>query len=242
MHLASALGRSGVVALGALVGMAVAACGAHPAPSTPPPAAIHAHEVRPDLDLADTTTWTPINAETRAFVDGDKHAGELAPIGGNRKGSNVAMALLRGVTFEHGTIDVDLRGGGEAGASFLGIAFGVADPNKYEAIYFRPFRFRSQDAVERTHAVQYVAWPEHTWEALRTRSPGVYEAAITPIPDPEGWFHAHIVISNDAVEVFVDGAREPTLVVHRLRHDPGAIALWVDSKAGSFANLRVNPS
>jgi hypothetical protein len=145
------------------------------------------------------------------------------------------------VTCAEAVIDVDLRGAGEAGASFIGIAFGVADATRYEAVYFRPFRFRSDNAVERSHAVQYVAWPEHTWEALRTASPGVYEAAIAPVPDPAGWFHAHIEVGRTTVKVFVDGAAQPTLVVNRLANLRGGVGLWVDSQAGSFANLAIKP-
>ena len=152
------------------------------------------------------------------------------------------MAVVAGVTFAEGTIEVDLRGRGEADASFVGIAFGVADPNRYEAIYFRPFRFRSNDPVDRSHAVQYIAWPEHTWEALRAQSPGMYEAAIAPIPDPARWFHARLEIERTTVKVFVDRAPQPTLVVNRLRTASGGVALWVDSQEGSFANLMIEPA
>lgn len=198
-------------------------------------------ELRPDVTrLDDASRWTSINIETRSANDGDKHAVAVSPIGGNRKGSNVGMAIVRDLSFQTGTIDVDLRGAGEEGASFLGVAFGVIDATRYEAVYFRPFRFRAEDPVEHAHAVQYVAWPEHTWEALRKRAPGTFEAAIAPTPDPAGWFHAHLEVGPASVKVFIDGAPQPTLVVERLRRDAGGIALWVDSKAGSFANLRVD--
>ena len=189
--------------------------------------------------VADAPPWRVINAESRTAIEDGKQVVTLAPVGGNRKGSNVGMALATGVTLAEGTIDVDLRGLGETTASFVGIAFGVADPNLYEAIYFRPFRFRGGTDVDRSHAVQYIAWPEHTWEALRAQSPGVYETPIAPVPDPAGWFHAHIEVKRTTVKVFIDGAPEPTLVVTRLRDTSGGVGLWVDSQAGSFANLTV---
>lgn len=199
--------------------------------------------VRPDVArISDPAAWTVINGETRTAVERNKHVVELAPVGGNHKGSNTAVALVAGATFSTGEIDVDLRGAGEGQASFIGIAFGFADPDRYEAIYFRPFRFRSTDPVEASHAVQYVAWPEGTWEALRARSPGVYEAAIAPVPDPASWFHARIEITATTVKVFVDGAAKPTLVVQRLRASSGPIGLWVDSQPGSFANLELHPA
>lgn len=199
--------------------------------------------IRPDVArIGDATSWNVVNAESRVALEDGKQVIKLVPVGGNRKGSNVGMALVAGVTCAEGAIDVDLRGQGEARASFVGIAFGVADATRYEAVYFRPFRFRSTDVVERSHAVQYVAWPEHTWEALRARSPGIYEAAIAPVPDPAGWFHAHVEVGRATVKVFVDGAAQPALVVQRLRTDRGGVGLWVDSQEGSFANLEIRPA
>jgi len=197
--------------------------------------------VRPDVSaIADTQRWRAVNIEVQPSTE--KQGVTIGPIGGNRKGSNVGMALVSGVAFDRGTIDVDLRGLGEANASFVGIAFGVADPTHYEAIYFRPFRFRAVDPIERSHAVQYVAWPEHTWEALRAQAAGKYEAAIAPVPDPAGWFHARIEIDPTTVKVFVDHAAQPTLVVDRLARSSGAIGLWVDSQPASFANLEIRRS
>lgn len=189
-----------------------------------------------------TDAWTTTNAESHTAVENDKRVLRLAPIGGNHKGSNVAMALVTNVAFAEGTVDVDLRGAGEGAASFLGIAFGVAGADRYEAVYFRPFRFRSTDDVERSHAVQYIAWPEHTWEALRNASPGVYEHAIAPVPDPASWFHARVEIGKTTVRVFVNGAAEPTLTVQRLRSERGGVGLWVDSQEGAFANLQIRPA
>jgi hypothetical protein len=198
--------------------------------------------IRPDMAaIGDAARWKAVNVEPHVAAEDGKQVLRLAPIGGNRKGSNVGLALVAGVACAEGAIDVDLRGQGEGSASFVGVAFGVEDAGRYEAVYFRPFRFRSEDAVERSHAVQYVAWPDHTWEALRAQSPGVYESAIAPVPDPAGWFHAHIEIGRTTVKVFVDGAAQPTLVVNRLRTAKGGVGLWVDSKEGSFANLAIRP-
>ena len=151
----------------------------------------------------------------------------------------LALALVDGARFDGGTIDVDLKGNGAERASFLGVAFAVADAGHYEAVYFRPFNFRAADAAHRGHAVQYVAWPEHTWERLRAASPGVYEAALAPAPDPARWFHARIEVDAARVRVFVDGAARPCLEVARLGGGGGGIGLWVDSQPGAFANLRL---
>lgn len=58
----------------------------------------------------------------RAAVEDGKDVLRLAPVGGNRKGSNVGLALVAGVTCGEAAIDVDLRGQGEATASLVGIA------------------------------------------------------------------------------------------------------------------------
>lgn len=188
-------------------------------------------------------SWSVVNGDSAPSLEDGKRVLRLAPRGGNRKGSNVALALVDGASFAEGAIEVDLEGGGEAQASFLGVAFNVVDEKRYESVYFRPFNFRAGDAEHRGHAVQYVAWPEHTWEALRTRAPGVYEAAIDPVPDPARWFHARIEVGKTKVSVFVDGAAKPCLVVDRLAAaGKGRVGLWVDSQAGAFANLKLLPA
>jgi hypothetical protein len=179
--------------------------------------------------------WTFVNTDPVVSREGVR----MGPRGGNHKGSNVALALARGVRFARGTIDVDLKGLGAEQASFVGVAFHVVDDKRFESVYFRPFRFQG-DEVQRSHAVQYVAWPDHTWEALRNLSPGVYEAPIQPVPDPAGWFHARVEVTDDRVRVFVDGAATPCLDVARLGADhEGAVGLFADSQEGSFAHLKI---
>jgi len=208
-------------------------------------------EIRPDVTgIDDRAAWTVVNAErkvTKVTIEGARVGLTMAPVGGDRQGSNVAMALPAGVRFATGTIDVDLRGRGPIDRSFVGVAFAVADDTHFEAVYFRPFNFRAADAEHRARALQYVAWPLHPWEDLRARSPGVYEAAVAPVPDPAQWFHARIEVSCEAVRVFVDDGQQPCLVVKRLRGtDPDrtgdAVGLLVDSREGSFADLRVTPA
>lgn len=199
--------------------------------------------IRPDLSrIQDRQEWRLINAETaEESVDG-RSALRLQPVGGNRKGSNVAIAAPEGVAFNTGTIEVDLRGNGEQVASFVGVAFNIVDATHYEAVYFRPFNFRAPDAEHKGHAVQYVAWPEHTWEALRRERPGRYEAEVAPVPDPARWFHARVEVGDAEVRVFVDGAEKPCLVVGRLApQGAGAVGLMVDSREGWFAGLSVRP-
>ncbi len=194
--------------------------------------------VAPDLArVNDAKRWRVIDAD--ATVEGS--AVRLTPHGDPAVGSHIGLALVQNVTFSEGTLEIDLRGGGTRAASFLGVAFGVADPRTFEAVYFRPFRFADEDADARSHAVQYVAWPEYTWEKLRKEKPGVYEVAINPVPDPAGWFHARIDVTKQRVSVSVDGSA-PCLVVDRLAHRAGDVGLWVDSMPAAFRNLRIQPA
>lgn len=193
----------------------------------------------PDLaQVNDAKRFHVIDAD--ASVEGP--VVRLRPHGDPAVGSNIGLALVQNVAFSEGTLEIDLRGGGKLDASFLGLAFGVADPKTFEAVYFRPFRFADDDPAARAHAVQYVAWPAYTWEKLRKDKPGLYEAAIQPIPDPAGWFHARIEVTKQKVTVWVDGAKQPCLVVDRLAHQKGDVGLWVDSKPGAFRNLRIQPA
>jgi glyoxylase-like metal-dependent hydrolase (beta-lactamase superfamily II) len=152
--------------------------------------------------------------------------------------------ILAGVQLSEGVIEVDLRGKDVAQQSFLGIAFHVVDWTTLDAVYFRPFNFRAGSAEQRSHAVQYVSHPANTWQRLRTERPGQFEQAIDPAPDPNGWFHARIVLTGRKVEVFVNGAATPSLAVDDLGEvKSGGVALWVgNGSGGAFANLTITPT
>jgi hypothetical protein len=183
----------------------------------------------------DATSWRLIGAD--ATVEGSVM--HLKPHGDPRVGSHIGLALLQNVKFSEGTLEIDLRGAGKQEPSFLGMAFGVADAKTFEAVYFRPFRFADDDPDARRHAVQYVAWPEYTWEKLRNDKRGLYESAISPVPDPAEWFHVRIDVTKERVSVSVDGSTQPCLVVNRLGRRDGEVGLWVDSMPGAFRNLTI---
>jgi len=46
------------------------------------------------------------------------------------------MAIIEGVDFKDGTIELELKGENNRGRSFLGFAFNVQNDSTYEAIYF----------------------------------------------------------------------------------------------------------
>jgi hypothetical protein len=151
------------------------------------------------------------------------------------------IAWLKGVEFSDGIIDLDIRGKDVMQQSFVGIAFHGVNNETLDAIYFRPFNFRSTDPVRKIHAVQYISHPDYTWQVLREKHNGEYEKAVTPAPDGNDWFHAKIVVQYPKVTVFVNGNSEPSLVINKLNErKTGKVGLWVGNTSdGDFANLQI---
>jgi hypothetical protein len=143
-----------------------------------------------------------------------------------------------------GTIEVRIRGKNLMQQSFVGVAFHGVDEKTYDAVYFRPFNFRAAEDARRSHAVQYVAHPSYTWNRLRQERPGVFEHAVAPVPDPDQWFQARIVVKAPDVRVFVNGSGEPSLEVTQLSsRKTGWVGLWVgNGSGGEFADLKVTPA
>lgn len=198
----------------------------------------------PDLSkVHDSKLWTVINGTCDTANEDGKAVARLSPKGQANTASDIGLALVEGVEFAEGTLEIDLKGKGKDERMFPGVAFGVVDGKTFEAVYFRPFNFVRDDPVYRNRAVQYVAWPEHTWEKLRADKPGVYETAVKPVPDPAGWFHARIDVTKQKVRVWVNDGKEPCLTVDRLaRPAKGKVGLWVDSREGTFRNLTIRPA
>ena len=195
--------------------------------------------IAPNLaTLADAKRLTLINRGASGFIDGARYGARLTA------GPGEGLALLPDVEFRYGTIACDFRGKDVAQQSFLGVAFHGDGGAAYDGVYFRPFNFRATDPVGRSHAVQYHAPPLYTWQKLRAAKPGQYEQAVTPVPDPNDWFHARIVIADPTVSVFVGDAKEPCLVVTLLNdRRRGSVGMWVgNDSGGDFANLTIRPA
>jgi hypothetical protein len=156
-----------------------------------------------------------------------------------------AAIWLDGVDFSEGTIECDILGKSQPrGSNFLGIAFHGKDNSVFECVYFRPFNFRAENPENASHAVQYIAHPQWTWQKLRAEKTGQYEKPIIPAPDGDTWFSAKVVVTSETVSVFVNGGPEPCLEVERLNdHADGRIAIWGGDAGdgGYFANLRITP-
>ena len=177
------------------------------------------------------------NRSVSSFSDGTRRGLRLDATRGE------GVAYLEGVEFANGSIELDIRGKDVREQSFVGVAFHGVDETTYDAVYFRPFNFRAEDPVRRGHAVQYISSPIYKWQKLRTEHSGKYENAVNPVPDPNGWFHARVVVASPKVSVFVEDAKEPSLVVNQLsERRKGLTGLWVDNFGGDFANFKIIPT
>jgi len=159
-----------------------------------------------------------------------------------REGSGAAW--LDGVEFHNGTIEVLIRGKNVQGMSFVGVAFRGVDDETYDAVYFRPFNFHADNDLSRSHMVQYVSHPDHTWFRLREEHTDVYENPLPNPPDPDQFFKARIVVEKPEVRVYVGEETEPCLVVTELTDRAGGrVGLWMGNGSdGSFAELVITPA
>ena len=199
------------------------------------PALAQTKVLQPDLrQVAEEKGWKLINRAVTT-IDKDGRPGVRF-----EDTTGTGVAWLEGATFGDGSIEVDVRGANIVQHSFVGVAFHGADWRTYDAVYFRPFNFKSEDAARRSHAVQYIAHPTYTWSKLREEQPGKFEKPVVPAPNPDGWFHVRIVVAWPKVSVFVNDAKEPCLTVDQLSdRKRGRVGLWVDTGGGDFANLKI---
>lgn len=146
-----------------------------------------------------------------------------------------------GQEFTHGILEFDVRGKDEFQQSFVGFAFHGLDDTTYEAVYFRPFNFRSTDPNRKAHAIQYIANPLYDWPTLREQFPNLYEKPVPETIDPEDWFHVRIEITSEWITVTLNGGESPVLQIKPLVQSGGkALGYWVgNGSAGDWKNLRI---
>ena len=195
--------------------------------------------ISPDLvKLADSKSFKVFNRNVSSLSDKGKKGVHLDESPGD------GVAYLEGIEFGNGTIEFDVRGKDVPQQSFVGLAFHGLDGATYDAIYFRPFNFRTEDPARRIRAVQYISHPTYTWQKLRAEQPGRYEQPVNPVPDPNDWFHVRVVVASPRVSVFVNEGKEPSLVVNQLSdRKKGRVGLWVgNNSSGDFASLRIVPA
>ncbi len=191
--------------------------------------------ITPDLTKIAEGDWQLFNRTAKVIKENDKTGVyfEAKPGSGG--------AWLKEIEFTNGVIECDIKGKNAPGRSFVGIALRGVDEKTYDAVYFRPFNFKSDDPARRGHGVQYISHPANTWSKLRTEHPNVYESAVDPVPDANAFFHVRLVIEKPKVSVYVNDAKEPCLVVDELTDRKGGwVGLWMGNNSdGTFANLKI---
>jgi hypothetical protein len=156
-----------------------------------------------------------------------------------------SYALVKGVTFRDGTIEVDLAGqpAADAGAGargFIGIAFRLQSDGSYEYIYLRPTNGRADDQVRRNHSTQYASYPNFGFDRSRQEAPEKYESYVDL--QPGVWTKYKIEVEGRRARLYVNGAEQPCLVVNDMKLEPreGGVALWIEpGTEGYFSNLKI---
>ena len=192
----------------------------------------NAQHISPDLHAL--SRWELVNRTASTVLE--KNSVRL------NEASGPGLMILKDADLGDGVIELDIKGSHQMQQSFVGLAFHIQNPTTYDAVYFRPFNFKSNEALRRSHAVQYVNMPDNDWEKLRNQFPGKYEHAVDNAPDPDEWFHVKIVLKGYHVSVYVNNAQEPSLEVNRISNSThGGLGLWVGNNSpGSFAHLTYN--
>jgi len=166
-------------------------------------------------------------AGTVNFVDYmGKPSVELKP-GNFAQHIKSGAVTLDGLNFRNGTIEYDVASTADMGAGFI---FRKADEDNYEMFYLRP-RPKCEEAPD---CVQYAPQTHGVllWD--------VFPQYQGPAPLHPGWNHVKLVISGRRMNVFINGATQPTLAIGRLEGDTDEGSLMFQGP-GIFANFAVTP-
>ena len=176
-----------------------------------------------------------VNREITVLNDGTHPGIHLS------KALGEGIAWLKGIEFAEGTIEFDVRGEDVKQHSFVGLAFHGQNDSTYDAVYLRPFHFRTEDTMLKERMIQYISLPTYTWRKLRAETPGKYENNIEQILDPNGWVHMKIVVEGGTISTYINDEETPSLVVEKVTSTKkGSVGFYVaDTSGGDFANIRI---
>jgi hypothetical protein len=201
------------------------------------------------LALSDAARLEPHNVTVAAVRYRGSDAVEVRLAGPYRGPDMDTFAVVPGVDFHDGTIEVDVAGSvlptALAGArGFVGIAFRIDSASfACEGLYIRPTNGRADDQVRRNHATQYFSYPGWDFDRLRREAPAKYESYADVVPD--AWTHLRIEVTGATARLYVGAAEQPVLIVNDLKRGAdahGAVGLFVDNgTSGHFRNLSIRP-
>ncbi|MCC9064895.1 hypothetical protein [Flavobacterium piscisymbiosum] len=157
-------------------------------------------------------------------------------------------ARIRDLEFTQGIIEVKvlskiLKNAPSHARGFIGVAFHInEDDSKFEAIYIRPANAMAEDQLRRNRSTQYFAYPDFKFTDSRKTAPGVYESYQEMELDK--WISIKIVVRQQQAKLYLDGRKEPSLIVNDLKLGKdaiGAIGLFVDiGTEGFFKDLVID--
>jgi len=199
------------------------------------------------LPLDSTEGLKPVNAKVEPVTYKGRKAIRVTDTSPEGTSDDGRFVVVTGSQLEDGLVEVDVAGDRipgttEVARGFVGIAFRVAqDGPPFEAFYLRPYNGRSDDQLQRNHSAQYIASPDFPWNRLRQEFPGKYETYVDLVPGE--WTKMKIEVRGDKARLYLNDAREPTLIVNHLLHGntKGAVALFISvGSVAHFSNLRVS--
>jgi hypothetical protein len=202
------------------------------------------------MPLAGVKGLTPIGvAVTAVTYRGRPAVRVIAAPTARGDSTSETVAMIDGLDFSSGTIEVLVAGRNTPGADtsgrgFVGVAFRSDSlARRLENVYVRPTNGRAIDQVRRNHTVQYESIPDYPWYRFRQESPGRYESYADV--DSNGWTKLRVVVHGMRARVYINDASQPCLIVNDLKRGDthGRIGLWIGPDAEAyFTDLVVTPA
>lgn len=150
------------------------------------------------------------------------------------------------VNFGDGTIEVDLASDLASDApayarGFVGLAYRIDGAGRFENIYLRPTNSVADDQVRRNHTIQYAAYPDFRFDALRRDFPGKYETYADI--STGRWIHLKLVVKGATARLYLDGSSRAAFIVTDMKlpaEQHGGVGIWIESgTVAHFRNLRL---
>lgn len=195
------------------------------------------------------TSQSILELDTKSFAEnfrGLVHEKEISTVDYNgstalhvEAGPGAGIVWLEDEVANISSIELELRGRNEVGASFVGVTFNGDEEGNHEVVYLRPFNFTREGRTK--NAIQYTYEPEFPWRPLREKHPGVYESDVNPAPKADDWIKLRIEIDGSQLKAYVNNMDEPDLVVERINTgNAGRVGFWTgNGSVGDFAGMRI---
>lgn len=143
--------------------------------------------------------------------------------------------FLTGLDFVDGSIEFDVAPMDRT--HFIAIMFRREAYDRQENIYLRPFKSGNFDAIQYAPRINGSTWqiyPEFSVAAELPRNQ---------------WTHVRLEVRGERMEMYLDRAEEPALVIPRLRADArsGSVGFWArvnfdnDAWSAAISNLEIGP-